>query len=258
MMETAAKRPLPKVVAQFDRNKFVEYFSPSKHIATSLSIAIPLLLGAAALSTLAQPMDWLFLIPFFLVANFVEWAFHKNPMHHPKDFPPGARVLYVNHTLVHHRAFLPNTMPIRHTKDLGLILMPWFTMLILMGLGLPAALIGWALRGPGVVGIFYVFALLYYMSYEVLHGMYHTNEATQRRYGLWNNKLFQFLRSHHAHHHRLDRMSKVNFNVTLPLADYLTGTRETPDLATDDADSAEAWERGMDDKERATVASAKV
>jgi len=38
--------------------------------------------------------------------------------------------------------------------------------------------------------------------------------------------LWRKMRSHHRHHHRLDRMSHVNFNVTFPLMDTLLGTRE--------------------------------
>ena len=62
------------------------------------------------------PIDWLLLPAFFVVANFIEWLVHKNPMHRP--LPP--RILYKNHALIHHRAFLHDSMPInRHRGSWG-------------------------------------------------------------------------------------------------------------------------------------------
>jgi hypothetical protein len=39
---------------------------------------------------------------------------------------------------------------------------------------------------------------------------------------------FRWLQAHHTHHHRLDRMSHVNFNVTIPLTDWMMRTNESP------------------------------
>ncbi len=252
-MSVAQPRQLPRVVAEFDKEKFLAGFSARRHIVQSLIICAVLGAGAGWLARSAQPIDWLFLPGFWLFGNFVEWAFHKGPMHRPAR-GKSARVLYFNHTMVHHRAFLHDDMPIEETRDLGLILMPWYTLLLLMVLGSPAALAAGAWRGVGVIGIFYLFALGYYLSYEVLHGMYHAPEAMLRRYGFLANPIFRFLRNHHAHHHRLDRMSRANFNVTLPVADFVMGTREKPVLDADAAATATTWEDGMSDDERAVRA----
>lgn len=245
---------LPRVVASFDRERHIAGFSPTRHAAQSLAICAVLMAGSLWLARSAQPIDWLFLPAAFLVANFVEWTFHKHPMHHPKKFPPGARVLYLNHTMIHHRAFLHDRMEIRSPRELGLILMPWYTMILLFVLGSPAALIAGYLRGPGMIGIFYVLGILYYLFYEVQHALYHTSDETRRKLGLLHNRVFNFLRDHHAHHHRLDRMSKVNFNVTVPIADWLMGTRERPALTADAATTASEWEGGMDEEERRAAA----
>lgn len=243
---TAAVK-LPKVVAMFDRNAAVPSgYSPGRHIAQTLLLSAIILTGAGWLARLAQPIDWLLLPAFWLAGNFIEWAFHKGPMH----VPTKARILYVNHTLVHHRAFLHNTMPVKSFREFGLILMPWYTMMLLLVLASPVALLAWAVRGPGAVGIFYLFAMSYFLFYEVLHGLYHTPESLQRKLGLWNNRVFKFLQGHHAHHHRLDRMSHVNFNVTVPLFDKIMGTREHPQLEADATATAVAWDASMGAEER--------
>jgi hypothetical protein len=170
----------------------------------------------------AAAIDWLLLPAFFVVANGIEWAFHKNPMHRPMN----PRILYKNHSLVHHRAFLHDTMAVGSVKELGLIMMPWYTMLGLFVLASPVALLAGWWRGPGAAGIFYLAAVAYFVTYESMHALYHLPDTTLRRIGL-GGRLFQRLRSHHRHHHRLDRMSHVNFNVTFPLMDWLLGTKES-------------------------------
>lgn len=247
------ERPLPRVVAEFSRENHLLGFSLRSHLLKTTAVCLLLLAGSLYLASGAGAGEWMLFFLFLLVANFVEWGFHHYPMHRPMHFPPGVRMLYTNHTLIHHRAFLHNAMPLRNTRELGLVLMPWYTMLLVLAMGLPVALLGWWLGGPAVFGIFYVTALCYYLAYEALHALYHTTDETQRRLGLKNNRLFQALRAHHAHHHRLDRMSKVNFNVTFPLADTIMGTRERPDLTADAVETAETWNKNMKEKERETL-----
>jgi hypothetical protein len=196
-------------------------YSARAHIIRTAFIASGIAAAALWLSRSAAPLDWLLLPAFFVVANFIEWAVHKNPMHRPLT----PRILYKNHALIHHRAFLHTSMPITCTKELGLIMMPWYTMLGLFIVASPVAFAAAWWRGWGAAGIFYLAAALYFVTYEGLHALYHLPDATLRRVGL-GGRLFQKMRSHHRHHHRLDRMAHVNFNVTFPLMDTLLGTRE--------------------------------
>ena len=80
---------------------------------------------------------------------------------------------------------------------------------------------------------------MYFVTYEGLHALYHLPDATLRRIGL-GGRGFDRLRSHHRHHHRLDRMAHVNFNVTFPLMDWLMGTREKETAPAVAAPSREA------------------
>jgi hypothetical protein len=196
-------------------------YSAGAHIVRTALIASGIAAVALWLARSAAPIDWVLLPAFFVVANFIEWAVHKNPMHRPMT----PRILYKNHTLIHHRAFLHSSMPITCNKELGLIMMPWYTMLGLFIVASPVALLAAWWRGWGAAGIFFLAAALYFVTYEGLHALYHLPDATLARIGL-GGRLFQRMRGHHRHHHRLDRMSYVNFNVTFPLMDLLLGTRE--------------------------------
>jgi len=196
-------------------------YSPGWHLVRTLTLLSAIVAFSLWLARGAAAVDWLLMPAFFVVANFIEWAVHKGPMHRPLT----PRILYVNHTLVHHRAFLHESMPINDTRELGLIMMPWYTMLGLFAVSSPVALLAAWWRGWGAAGIFFLSAALYFAAYETLHAFYHLPENTLRKMGL-GGPLFRKMRGHHRHHHRLDRMSHVNFNVTFPLMDTLLGTRE--------------------------------
>jgi Fatty acid hydroxylase superfamily len=198
-------------------------YSARTHILTTAVIASGIASIALIVARRAAPIDWLLVPAFFVAANFIEWAVHKNPMHRP--LPP--RILYKNHTLVHHRAFLYDNMPVNNARELGLIMMPWYTMLGLFIVASPIAVAAALWRGVGAVGIFYFSAALYFIAYEGLHALYHLPDRWLHKLGL-GGRLFRAMRAHHTHHHRLDRMSHVNFNVTFPLVDWVMGTRESP------------------------------
>jgi hypothetical protein len=133
-------------------------------------------------------VDWILLPTFWVVANGIEWAFHRYPMHRP--MPP--RLLYKNHAQLHHLAFTEQTMPVTETRELGLVMMPWYTMIGLFILASPVFIAAGLVRGVG----------------------------------LRPGGLFFRLRAHHARHHVLRRMAHTNFNVTVPLMDWLLRTRE--------------------------------
>ena len=58
------------------------------------------------------------------------------------------------------------------------------------------------------------------VSYEVLHLCYHApkNSFIGRR------KIIGVLRTHHARHHDPRLMQRYNFNVTVPIFDWIMGT----------------------------------
>jgi hypothetical protein len=196
-------------------------YSAGWHAARTLTLALGFAALGIYLARGATITDLLFLPLFLFAANGIEYAVHRGPMHHPR--PP--RLLYKNHTLIHHRAFLHDQMEVKEMRELNLIMMPWYTMLMLFVIASPIALVGYLLRGPAVAGIFYLTAAGYFLLYETLHALYHMPPKLLARLHL-GGRLFTALQNHHRQHHRLERMTFTNFNVTFPLWDWIVGTHE--------------------------------
>ena len=197
-------------------------YSPWRQMALTLVLATALATLGLVLASRARAADWVGLPVFLVIANFIEWMVHRNPMHRPLR----PRLLYKNHAQLHHLEFTDATMVIDRTTDLGLIMMPWYTMLGLFAVASPIMAIAGVLRGPGLAGVFLLGAVAYFLSYETLHALYHLPDATLDRAGIGRLRAFRRLQAHHRHHHILGRMAAVNFNVTVPLWDRLLGTLE--------------------------------
>jgi hypothetical protein len=197
-------------------------YSPWSHMGRTAALATALGALGVALAWHARPLDWVLMPIFFFVANFMEWAVHRYPMHHPM-WP---RIMYQNHAMSHHIAFTEHNMPVAEARELGLVMMPWYTMLGLFVVASPVMLLAAALRGPGLAGVFLLGAVVYFAFYETMHALYHLPDATLDRVGLGRARVFRRMQAHHTHHHILRRMAFVNFNVTVPLMDWLLGTKE--------------------------------
>ena len=98
-------------------------------------------------------------------------------MHHP--LPP--RIMYRNHALLHHMAFTDGHMPITRPAELGLVMMPWYTMIGIFVVTSPVIVVAGLLRGPGLAGVFLLAAVAYFLIYETLHALYHLPVATLNR-----------------------------------------------------------------------------
>ena len=199
-------------------------FSARAQIARTAALATVMLVIAVAVGRHASARSWLLLPAFWVFANFFEWTVHRFPMHRPL----APRIMYRNHAQLHHLAFADGEMAIDNPRELWLIMMPWYTIVMLLVAASPVAIAVELLGGWPLAGIFYVGALSYFVFYETLHALYHLQPATLARLGLKPGGLFARLQAHHSHHHMLRRMAHVNFNVTIPLADTLLGTRERP------------------------------
>jgi hypothetical protein len=197
-------------------------YAPGPHVALTVTLATIIAAVGALLAHHARPVDWLMAPAFFVVANFIEWMVHRHPMHRPLQ----PRIMYRNHAMLHHLAFTEANMPITRPAELGLVMMPWYTMLGLFVIASPVLVVAGVLRGPGLSGVFLLAAVAYFLMYETLHALYHLPDATLDRAVVGRWRWFRALRAHHAHHHVLGRMAHVNFNVTFPLMDHLLRTNE--------------------------------
>ena len=179
--------------------------------------------GAFYVARDAPLLGWALVPAFWVFANFFEWTVHRFPMH--RALVP--RMMYRNHAGLHHGAFGQESMAIDNARELSLIMMPWYTIVMLLVAASPVAIVAALAGGLAYAGIFYVAALSYFLFYETLHALYHVEPAKLQRWGIGREGgLFARLRAHHARHHDPRRMAHVNFNVTVPLADAVLRTRD--------------------------------
>jgi hypothetical protein len=214
---------IPSPVAQFRAEYRAEEISRSysgilHFLFTSLTALAVIVYSLWNLHGLAAA-EWLTLPLTFLYANAVEYLGHKGPMHHPSRL---LRILFVRHTLQHHRFFTHEAMAYEGTQDYKMVLFPPVMILFFVGLhAVPVGVLLYYLVTRNVAYLFVATSIGYFLTYEWLHFAYHLREDS-----LPGRLLFmRTLRRLHTKHHDPALMSNYNFNITFPICDYIFGTR---------------------------------
>jgi hypothetical protein len=202
------------------------FYSPWLHLMATTSIC----LGGMALAVfIAEPLAWwhvLFGVGLFIMSNAAEWRLHKDVLHVRRK---PVQFIYDRHTPQHHMVFITDDMEMKSRKEWKLVLMPSFGILMLFLSLLPAA---WLIYHAvpfriasdhdqhNLAAVFLFVTMFYVVSYEWLHLAHHLPaEHPVARMGV-----FKALKRHHAIHHDPRLMRRFNFNVNLPLWDYVRGT----------------------------------
>jgi hypothetical protein len=199
------------------------WYSPWAHLAVPSTIALAAIGTALALIHDLHPVQLLTIPICFLISNASEWRLHRDVLHKRL---PGASLLYYRHTPEHHVVFQTDTMQIANTREFRLVLIPAYG-IIGIAIANGGAAVALSYFGHHNVGML-VFATntLYAVSYEWLHLSYHLPpDGFVGRMGI-----IRRLRQHHATHHNPTLMQKWNFNVTIPLWDWVRRTIYRPEL----------------------------
>ena len=130
------------------------------------------------------------------------------------------QVLYDRHTPEHHIVFIEDDMALRGTREFRLVLLPAFGVFGIILTTAPFAFACSMIFGATAGWLFLVTASCMLVSYELLHLSYHLSPDSF----IGGSRLISALRRHHARHHNPALMQKWNFNVTLPLFDWVFGT----------------------------------
>ncbi|MCW5835491.1 MAG: sterol desaturase family protein [Labilithrix sp.] len=221
------------------------WYSPHAHLAATTGIGVVVLVASVvALARLDPGVRWtdLLVIPaVVLLANYYEWRVHKDVLH--KRFWP-FEVIYDKHTPMHHMIYVEEDMAVRDVKELRLVLIPAAGVLGIVLAAAPLAL-GLAHFWSAAAGwLFLLTTSLFMVSYEVLHLCYHAPaDSFIGRLGL-----IRILRAHHARHHDPRLMQRYNFNVTVPLFDWLMGTMAPERGAARGARARGRGRRGLREK----------
>ncbi len=200
------------------------WYNPWLHLAVPSTFGIAII--TAALLSLRDLNGWeLLAVPLtYLVSNATEWRAHRDLLH--KRFPL-APILYDQHTPKHHMLYVTADMEIRDRKEWRLVLIPAYGIFMIFAGVMPLTLaVGWAGQ-RNVAALFLATAMAYVVGYEWLHLSYHL-PATSR---VGRNPLTRLLKRHHALHHDPRLMQRWNFNVTVPIWDFLRDTIWSPEKA---------------------------
>ncbi len=192
------------------------WYSPWGHLLFPTLVGVAILIGA--IDHLRGVRAWqVALVPvFWIIGNAVEWHAHRGLLHRGMRL---VDVLYVRHTQ-HHKVYVTDSMAIREIRELKLVLLPAAGVLALFTFTLPVAAILLVEGQRNVALLWIATAVAYVLSYEWLHLAYHLPPESP----VGGLAIVRALRRHHAMHHSPALMQRWNFNITVPLWDWVRGT----------------------------------
>jgi len=192
------------------------WYRPWAHLAFPSIVGLGMIALAISLLDHPKPLELLF-VPFILVlTNFHEWRIHRDMLH--RRFWP-LEVLFWRHTPEHHVIFVRDDMAMRSWREFRLVLIPAYGIVAIFFTTLPITAGLWMVSRNLAV-LFVASTMGYVVAYEWLHLSYHLPAD----HWIGGSPLIAWLRRHHAMHHTPELMQRWNFNVTIPLADWVLGT----------------------------------
>ena len=199
------------------------WYNPWVHLGLTTSVAVLVIIAGVLRIHGLRWHDWL-TIPLVLIgSNAFEWRVHKTVLHHRT---PPFGLLYERHTPMHHMVYTYDDMSIRSTRELRLVLIPAIGVAGVVFATAPLAVGTSLLFGAGSGWLLLMTSAFYVVAYEWSHLSYHLPpESFVGR--MW---LVRVLREHHRRHHHPRLMQKWNFNVTLPLWDWVKRTSVPRDV----------------------------
>jgi hypothetical protein len=193
------------------------WYRPWAHLAGPSLVGITAIAVSIHLLRDVSLLEWLFVPLVFVAVNFNEWHIHRNILHR-RTWP--LEVLFWRHTPEHHVVFVRDDMAMRSTREFRLVLIPAYGIVAIFVTTLPITLGLWLLASHNLAALWVATTMGYTVAYEWLHLSYHL--PAESRIG--RSPLVRALRRNHAAHHTPELMQRWNFNVTIPLADWVLGT----------------------------------
>jgi hypothetical protein len=211
-------------------------YSPWLHLGCTTGIGVALLVLGAFEIHHVRGVELLLIPAVFVLANGFEWRAHRDVLHRIKK---PFEVLYRKHTPEHHVVYVEDDMAIRDWRELRLVLIPAAGVLGIVILLAPmAALMGFLLTA-NAGWLVLLTGGLYMVGYELSHLSYHLPPESF----VGRLAIVRVLRRHHGRHHDPRLMQRWNFNVTIPLFDWLHGTIAGPSPAEIHSDTTPGQQR---------------
>jgi hypothetical protein len=192
------------------------------HMLTVLAVGLGVIIYSLLQLQTVSWMEWLVFPAVIVLVNFAEYYAHRWLGHRKTQF---GKLFYSRHTGDHHSFFLEHAMNYEAVRDWRVVLFPVYLIFaFLFGLILPVSYLLSEMFSMNIAFIYAFAGISGYLFYEIMHFSYHIPR------GHWAEKIFLYipgwlaLRHLHELHHKRDKMAEVNFNITLPIFDFLLGT----------------------------------
>jgi hypothetical protein len=192
------------------------------HMLSVLAVGLGTIIYALSQLQFADWVEWMVFPLTMLMVNFAEYYAHRWLGHKKTKY---GKLFYSRHTGDHHSFFLEHSMNYETVQDWRVVLFPLYLIFaFLFGLILPVGFVLSELVSMNAAYIYAAAGISGYLFYEVMHFSYHIPR------GHWAEKLFLVipgwtaLRHLHVLHHKRDKMGEANFNITLPIFDFLLGS----------------------------------
>ena len=198
------------------REKIDGWYNGFLHVFIIYSIGFLLLCFYIMNISALKNIELLIVFFTFLICNIFEWALHKYVMHRPQNFP-GARAIYSRHVQQHHQFFSKEEMRFAGPHDWRVTFFPPYALIIFTFMSIPGVILLTWLFNANVGWLFIITTTSMYLIYETMHFCCHVGD----NFILRNLPFVNTLRRHHAAHHDQGIMTKVNMNLTFPIADWL-------------------------------------
>lgn len=205
-------------------------YSGGLHMLSVLLVGLAVIAFSLSQLAFVYLSEWIVFPLTMLLVNFAEYYAHRWLGHKKTRY---GKLFYSRHTGDHHSFFLEHAMDYQAVRDWRVVLFPVYLIFaFIIGLILP---VGYLLSETVSINVAFIFsaaAISGYLLYETMHFSYHIPR------GHWAEKLFLIipgwhaLRHLHVLHHKRDKMAEANFNITLPIFDFLLGTLfwQAPDI----------------------------
>lgn len=198
------------------------WYNPIIHLAIPSILGLLVMLGALLRIDDLKLRD-LLALPITLFAAFgFEWRAHKFILHKRRPF---LGLLYVRHEKMHHVVFTYERMTMQSFRELWLVLMPAYAIVLVFAMVLPLAFVVAKFFGQNAALLMLIASMAFFLSYEWLHMAYHLPEQSF----IGRRAFIRRLKETHRRHHEPRLMKQWNFNVTLPVFDWILGTLWSPE-----------------------------
>lgn len=192
------------------------------HMLSVLAVGVAVISYSISQVQSATFGEWLVFPAMMLAVNFAEYYAHRWLGHRKTKY---GKLFYSRHTGDHHSFFLEHSMDYEAVRDWRVVLFPVYLIFaFLFGLVLPGGYVLSELISMNAAYIYAAAGISGYLFYEIMHFSYHIPR------GHWAEKIFlmipgwQSLRHLHVLHHKRDKMGEANYNITLPVFDFLLKT----------------------------------